>query len=290
MILYLSNDFSISFICSTLNINRSSYYKWLINYELSISKRVSILSNILTIYAHSKGIYGAPKIKKVLERQNIFISVRTVNNYMKILGIKSIITKTYRNNHMSRISDEERSLIINLIKNLDINRPNQVWTTDITYIKTVYDSNLYLVTFIDMFTKKIVAWNLGYKMDSELVNSTLKQAIQKEKPSPGLIVHSDKGSQFRAKSYRLILSQHNFVYSYTSLNHSCDENAAQESFHSLIKKEWLYQRTLYHYSDTKQAIFEYIDGFYNTTRIHSSIGYLSPIEFEKNYYFSKNPL
>lgn len=209
---------------------------------------------------------------------------------MQILGIRSIVIKSYRKQNMSRLSDEEKLLISNLIKNLDITHPNQVWTTDITYIKTVYDGTLYLITFIDLFTKKVVAWNLGFKMDSSLVNSTLKLAISKENPNPGLIVHSDKGSQFRAKSYRLILSSHNFVFSYTSLNHSCDENAAQESFHSLIKKEWLFHKTIYHYSDAHRLIFEYIEGFYNTSRIHSSLGYLSPLEFEKNYFSSKNPL
>lgn len=98
-----------------------------------------MLSIILSIYSDSKGIYGAPKTKKILERQNIFISVKTVNNYMRILGIKSVVVKSYRNTRLSRLSDEEKLLIVNLIKNLDISHPNQVWTTDITYIKTVYD-------------------------------------------------------------------------------------------------------------------------------------------------------
>lgn len=226
----------------------------------------------------------------MLQRIDIFISIRTVNNYMRILGIKSIVVKAYRKNQMSRLSDDEKLLIVNLIKNLDIVRPNQVWTTDITYIKTVYDGTLYLVSFIDQFTKKVIAWNLGFHMDSQLVNDTLHAAILKANPSPGLIVHSDKGTQFRAKSYRLILSQHNFVFSYTSLNHSCDENASQESFHSLLKKEWLHHHTIYHYSDAYQLIFEYIEGFYNTTRIHSSLGFLSPLEFENSYFSSKNPL
>lgn len=249
-----------------------------------------MLSTILSIYSDSKGIYGAPKIKKILERQNIFISVKTVNNYMRILGIKSVVVKSYRNTRLSRLSDEEKLLIVNLIKNLDISHPNQVWTTDITYIKTVYDGTLYLISFIDQFTKKVVAWNLGFKMDSTFVDSTLELAISKAKPLPGLIVHSDKGSQFRAKSYRSILTKNHFIFSYTSLGHSCDENAAQESFHALIKKEWLHHRVLYHYSDAYRLIFEYIEGLYNTTRIHSSLGHFSPLEFETNYFSSKNPL
>lgn len=249
-----------------------------------------MLSSILSIYSNSKGIYGAPKIKAMLERQNIFVSTRTVNHYMRILGIKSIVVKSYRNHNLSRISNEEKLLIVNLIKNLDITHPNQVWTTDITYIKTVYDGTLYLVSFIDLFTKKVISWQLGYKMDSSFVNSTLLSSISKANPSPGLIIHSDKASQFRAKSYRLILSKYNFIFSYTSLNHSCDENASQESFHASLKKEWLYQHTLYHFSDAHRLIFEYIEGFYNTTRIHSSLGYLSPLEFENLYFSSQNPL
>lgn len=127
-------------------------------------------------------------------------------------------------------------------------------------------------------------------MDSTFVDSTLELAISKAKPLPGLIVHSDKGSQFRAKSYRSILTKNHFIFSYTSLGHSCDENAAQESFHALIKKEWLHHRVLYHYSDAYRLIFEYIEGLYNTTRIHSSLGHFSPLEFETNYFSSKNPL
>ncbi len=114
-----------------------------------------MLSIILSIYSDSKGIYGAPKTKKILERQNIFISVKTVNNYMRILGIKSVVVKSYRNTRLSRLSDEEKLLIVNLIKNLDISHPNQVWTTDITYIKTVYDGTLYLISFLSYFQKNL---------------------------------------------------------------------------------------------------------------------------------------
>lgn len=110
--------------------------------------------------------------------------------------------------------------------------------------------------------------------------ATLKVAIEKRKPLPGLICHSDKGSQMRSKLYRDFLKSQHFVFSYTSLNHSCDENAAQESFHASLKKEKLYQMKLYTFEDAYKAIFDYIEGFYNPLRVHSSLGYLSPIEFE----------
>lgn len=198
---------------------------------------------------------------------------------MNILGIKSIVSSKFPYKR-STISDEEKLLIKNLIKTLDISHINQVWTTDFTYIKTVNEGDFYLITFIDQFSKMVVGWALLDNMKAESIIPVLKQAIKNRNPSPGLIIHSDKGAQFRSKLYRDFLYQSNFVYSYCSLNHSCDENAAQESWHSLLKKEWLSSLTLYTFEDAYKAIFDYIEGFYNPKRIHSSIGFISPYEFE----------
>ena len=207
---------------------------------------------------------------------------------MNILGIKSIVVKKFPKK-ISRITNEEKKNIVNLIKDLNITHINQVWTTDITYIKTINEGTFYLISFIDYFSKKVVAWDLFNRQTSKQVITVLKDAIQKRKPNPGIIIHSDKGSQLRSKEYRKFLSNNNMVFSYTSLNHSCDENAAQESFHALLKKEWLYQMKLYNYEDTYREIFNYIEGFYNSIRIHSSIGYMSPIDFEKSLQNSKTP-
>ena len=208
---------------------------------------------------------------------------------MVILGIKSIVTKRFPKK-ISRITDKEKSLIINLIKDLNITRLNQVWTTDITYIHTINDGTFYLISFIDYYSKKVVSWGLYDNQKTDKLIILLKKAIINRNPSPGLIVHSDKGSQMRSKLYRDFLKQHNMVFSYTSLNHSCDENAAQESFHSLLKKECLYQKKIYSFEDAYREIYNYIEGFYNPIRIHSSIGYLSPNNFEKKLEEVKNPL
>lgn len=132
----------------------------------------------------------------------------------------------------------------------------------------------------------MVGWYLGRTQKATDIEIALQNAIKKRKPLPGLIIHSDKGSQFRSKLYRKLLAENHFIFSYTSLNHSCDENAAQESFHASLKKEWLSTKTLYHYEDAYQHIFNYIEGFYNPKRLHSSLGYLSPISFEKSYFLS----
>lgn len=236
---------------------------------------------IVQIYAESDGIYGSPKITFILNNKYfITCSCSKVAKAMHFLGIRSIVIKRFPPKK-SRITDKERSLMVNLIKNLKITKINQVWTTDVTYIHTINDGTFYLITYIDLFSKKVISWGLYDNQKTGKLINTLKIAINNRNPSPGLICHSDKGSQMRSNSYRQFLKDHNFVFSYTSLNHSCDENAAQESFHSLLKKEKLYQINLYTYEDAYNAIFEYIEGFYNPIRVHSSLGYLSPDNFEK---------
>lgn len=199
---------------------------------------------------------------------------------MHLLGIRSIVSKKFPQKK-SHLTDTEKALIVNLIKDLDINHLNQVWTTDVTYIKTINEGTFYLITYLDYFSKKVVAWGLFKNQKTDKLIFVLKDAIKKRKPSPGLICHSDKGAPMRSKLYREFLKSNNFVFSYTSLNHSCDENAAQESFHASLKKEKLYQLKLYTFEDAYKAIYDYIEGFYNPIRLHSSIGYLSPNDFEK---------
>jgi len=242
-------------------------------------EKIYFLSSVLRVYRDSHGIYGAPKIKVALEEFNLFVSVKTVSNAMRILGIRSVVSKNFPKKQ-SRLSLEEKALIVNLIKHRIPSSINEVWTTDITFIHTVYDGTLYLISFIDLYSRKVVGWHLAFNMKTEMILVAFEKAIKKRKPNPGLIIHSDKGAQMRSALYRNTLSKHNCVFSYTSLHHSCDENPHQESWHSLLKKEWLSERTLYHFEDAYKTIFDYIEGFYNPIRLHSSIGYFSPDCFE----------
>lgn len=275
----LSKQYPLSTICSALGVHKASYLYWL-NHEKDDDTSARLYQRIISIYADSNGVYGAPKIRALLERlYGISISTPTVSRAMHTLGIKSIV-RTKFPYKKSRITDEEKKKIINLIKDLEITHLNQVWTTDVTYIQTINDGTFYLITYIDYYSKKVVAWDLCDDQKTDKLINILKKAIESRHPTPGLIVHSDKGTQMRSKNYRSFLSKHNLVFSYTSLNHSCDENAAQESFHSLLKKERLYLKSLYTKEDAYREIYNYIEGFYNPIRIHSSIGYYSPIEFE----------
>lgn len=207
---------------------------------------------------------------------------------MVILGIQSSVYTNFKH-HSSSLTEKEKSLIINRIKDFPLNNINQVWVCDITYIKTKNDGTVYLASIMDLFSRRILAWKVSDNMKQELVIEVFNMAYNFRKPDNLVIVHSDKGSQYRAYLYRQTLIKNNCVCSYTSLNHSCDENANQESFHSLIKKEHLYQKDLFTIEDVYRECQAYIEGFYNIKRIHSSLGYLSPIEFEKQLISQKPP-
>lgn len=265
--------------CSALGVSRASYSYWVNKGKKNEEKLISLCQQIIMIYSDSNGIYGCVKITKELKKRGIRCSTSKVSRIMKRLGIRSIVAEKFRLKH-NTLKDEEKKNIINLIKSLDVNRINQVWTTDITYIKTKTEGNCYLITFIDYYSKKVVAWNLTKSQKTKDILDVLKNAVEKRNPTPGLIIHSDKGSQMRSKEYREYLTKNNFIASYTSINHSCDENAAQESFHALLKKECIYQNKPNNFNEAYYAIYDYIENFYNSVRIHSSIGYKSPIDFE----------
>ncbi len=276
-----SKSFPVEAQCKILNVSRNAYYHWLNTFQDTQNERSQLFIDILQIFYDSHGTYGAPRITAVLHQNGSSISQKKVSNIMRILNISSIHSSNFPT-HKSSMTPEEILLINNLILNLSITHINQVWTTDITYIHTVYDGTLYLISFMDLFSRRIVGWTLGRSQKTSEVIVAFTNAIKKRKPLPGLIVHSDKGAQFRSHLYREFVMANGFLYSYTQLNHSCDQNANQESFHATLKKEWLSSKNLYYYEDTYKAIFDFIEGFYNIERLHSSLGYMSPIQFEKS--------
>ena len=273
-------SYSLNEICKLIGIPRSSYLYWEKTYDASIEKQADFVREVAVIYAKHKGIYGAPKIQKELAYKGVVCSVSKVSRSMRILGTKSVVTTRFQRK-TNALKEGEKKLIVNLIKDMETTRINQVWTTDITYIKTK-DGTFFLITFIDLYSRKVVAWGLKKAQKTKDILEVLKQALQSRKPEPGLIIHSDKGSQFRSAMYREFLSKNKLLPSYTSLNHSCDENANQESFHAQLKKECIYQKKIATFIEARYYIDDYINNFYNPVRLHSSIGYLPPVVFESS--------
>lgn len=278
----MSKDFSVNELCETLNINKSAYSYWYNHGRKTEQKRLEFYQTLISLYYEYNGLYGAPKLTILLNELGIKCSVSKVSRTLELLGIRCIVSAKFPKKK-SNISGEEKSLIVNLIKGLEITNLNQVWTTDISYIKTKKEGTFYLITFIDMCSRFVVSWGMFNRQTTDEILTVLESAVKKRNPPPGLIIHSDKGAQMRSRKYRDYLSNHNFVFSYTSLNHSCDENAQHESFHAQLKKECIYLKKPKTFNEAYLMIHNYIENFYNKKRIHSSLNYVSPMEFETKF-------
>lgn len=278
MIEKLRVKFEVKHISETLNINRSTYYyqttkkanAWAVENERLSQK-------IKNIWLESKKIYGAPKIHHKLIEAGEQVSLKRVQRLMKQSDIKSIVVKKWK------ASAHYQPVIarVNLLKqDFSTTTVNQKWTTDMTYIHTSQDGWTYLSSIQDLHTKKIIAWDLGRQMTEELVLKTLTKAINNTQTELSqLIIQSDLGTQYTAKNYEKLLKHHHIRHSYSRKGTPYD-NACIEAFHAVLKKEEVYQKTYQTYDEAHLAIFQYIEGFYNSNRIHSSIRYLTPLQAE----------
>lgn len=244
---------------------------------------------MLDIYHSSHGTYGAPRITFSLRKEGIMVTRRTVQNYMRELNIKSITFKKFRYKK-TNFRDYQYMRLKNLVKDTEIKKPNQVWTQDVTYIKLSDGSNAYLASVMDLYSRKIICHELSRGMTTDLILRVLNNAFIIRKPEKGLILHSDKGAQYRSERYKIFAYDHSALTSYTRIVFSCADNAAQESFHASFKKECFYQQKPKTFEETKELVFRYIEGFYNEKRIHSKLGYISPNQYERNYYARQRKL
>ena len=262
-----------------LGVSRSGYYSFL-NRRISAYKQRKevVKKKIQIIYNDSKQNYGAPKITKELRKAGEKIAERTVGKYMREMGIKAQWIKPWTKT--TRNSDFSNELHNILDKQFNPKRTNAVWCTDITYIWT-QNGFVYLNCVMDLFARKIIAWTLADTMEVSTVVETINKAKARRNIYMPLIIHSDRGSQYVSNTWRDATRSMQRSYSHSGYPY---DNACIESFHSLIKREWLNRFNIRNYNHAAyRLIFEYIETFYNTVRIHSHCDYMSPDEFEKLY-------
>ena len=266
-----------------LGVSRSGYRAFLNHKPSNMQQRKeSVKKKIKTIYNDSKQNYGAPKITKELQKSGEVISERTVGKYMKEMGIRAQWVKPWTTT--TRDSDFSKELHNILNEQFNPDRPNAVWCTDITYIWT-RDGFVYLTSIMDLYARKIIAWTLSDNMEVSCVINTINKAKERRNTDLPLIIHSDRGSQYVSKAYREATEKYQLSYSHTGYPY---DNACIESFHSLIKREWLNRFAIADFNQAYRLVFEYIETFYNTVRSHSHCGYMSPNEFEKLYMYVAN--
>lgn len=261
-----------------LGVSRSGYRAFL-QHRISLSEqhKGTIKDKILDIYNRSKQNYGAPKITNELHKSGETIAERTVGKYMKEMNLKAQWIKPWTTT--TKGSDFSKKLHNVLDEQFNPERPNAVWCTDITYIWT-YDGFVYLTSIMDLFARKIIAWTLSESMEVSYVIETIHKAKARRDTDLPLILHSDRGSQYVSKAYREATEKYQLSYSHKGYPY---DNACIESFHSLIKREWLNRFQIANYSQSYRLIFEYIETFYYTVRSHSHCNYMSPDEFERLY-------
>ncbi len=261
-----------------LGVSRSGYRAFL-NRKVSpaCQRKEAVKKEIQKIYDNSKQNYGAPKITKELRKSGETIAQRTVGKYMREMGIKAQWIKPWTTT--TRDSDFSNELHNILDAQFNPERPNAVWCTDITYIWT-QDGFVYLNCIMDLFARKIIAWTLSNNLEVSSVIATINKAKACRNTDLPLIIHSDRGSQYVSSAWREATETMQRSYSHSGYPY---DNACIESFHSLIKREWLNRFNIKDYNHAYRLVFEYIETFYNTVRIHSHCDYMSPDEFEKMY-------
>ncbi|MBC9785953.1 IS3 family transposase [Heliobacterium chlorum] len=259
-------------MCQLFEVSRSNYYAWK-NRKPSQRKQTDaqLVEAIKESHQASGGIYGVDKILADVREQQP-CSRKRVHRLMRENGIRSIRLRKYK---ATTNSNHKLPVAENLLnQNFKVDAPNKVWVSDITYIPTE-EGWSYVATVKDLFHKGIVGWAIGSTMTRELVIQALKSAIQRHRPTAGLIHHSDRGSQYCSKEYQALLSQHHMKAS-MSRKGNCYDNACAETFFSTMKNELIHLRRFTTRDEVREAIFEYIEIFYNRRRRHQSLDYMTP--------------
>ena len=266
-------------MCKVFCISRSSYYKWL---KGGLPKR-KLEAGILTkeikeIFKMSKGTYGSPRIAAELKRKGFKASRPRVAKLMRENGLKSKVRKKYR---VTTDSNHKYPIAKNLLgRNFSPGAICKSWVSDITYVRTK-QGWLYLTIILDLFDRQVIGWSLSKTMlTSDTVIPAWKMAVSKRKISGELIFHSDRGVQYACKEFTRLLKANSLVMQSMSRKANCWDNAVAESFFKTLKTEWVYHQKYKTIEEAELSVFEYIEIWYNRKRLHSALGYCTPVEFE----------
>jgi putative transposase len=268
-----------------MGVSKSGYYRFK-QHRVSAQKmrKHHIQLQISRHFLASKRIYGAPKITVLLQREGIHVTEKTVGNYMREKGLRAIWTKKYTRTTINPDFDTQLTNVLQ--RNFTPDKPNTVWVTDITYVHT-QAGFVYLTSFMDLFSRKIISWHVHSSLETTHVLTALTAAKDARQFDEPLVIHSDRGCQFVSEAYKKETPLATFIRSYSQKATPWD-NACIESFHALIKREWLHRYVIKDLTHARALIFEYIETFYNTQRIHSYCGYVSPYDFEHQFYTVSN--
>jgi putative transposase len=274
------DQWPVRLLCQTLEVSPAGYYAWRSRpASPARRRRDALLVHARAIHQEVKRRYGSPRLHAELVARGHGCCVNTVAKLMADNGLRA---KTARKFRHTTDSNHDLAVADNLLaRQFDPDRPNVAWSADITYIPTA-DGWLYLAVVEDLFSRMIVGWSMDQSMTSRLVVDALDMAVRRRLPAGGLVAHSDRGSQYASAHYQRLLGKHGITCSMSGLA-QCWDNAPVESFFASLKKELVHHEEYTSREEAKASLFEYVEAFYNRARRHSSLGYLSPAEFERSY-------
>lgn len=271
-------EFCVSTMCRLLAVSRSGFYAWRRRPESRHSREDrGLLACIEAIHRDKREAYGAVKTWHELRAQGMACGRHRVARLRKQAGIEAKRKRRFRLTTQSRHSDPVADNVLQ--RRFSADRPDQVWVGDITFIPT-QAGWLYVAVLLDLYARRVVGWAMSPYIDSNLVTAALRMALARRRPKPGLIHHTDQGRQYAAGSYRHELCQYGIQAS-MSRKGDCFDNACAESFISTLKNELVHHVQFKTREEARIAIFEYIEVFYNRQRLHQTLGYLSPAEYER---------
>jgi transposase InsO family protein len=268
----------VRLLCEALDVSTTGYYAWRDRpASARQQERDALLVQIRAIHTEFKARYGSPRIHAELVARGHSCCVNTVAKAMRDNGI---VAKTAKKSRCTTDSNHELPVAENLLdRQFDPGFPNEAWVADITYLPT-REGWLYLAAVEDLYSRRVVGWSLAEHLESRLVVDALALAVERRLPGEGLLAHSDRGSQYASDHYQLLLAKHGITCS-MSRRADCWDNAPMESFFASLKKELVHGADFTTRAQARAAVIEYIEVFYNNQRRHSSLGYVSPAEYEQ---------
>ena len=275
--------FRLRSMCRVLEVSSSGYYAWLNRFASSRDQANEDLTKLIRAsHIKSRRTYGSPRITEDLRETGLMCSK---NRVARVMRDKKIVAKVTRRFKATTNSDHKLPVAPNLVnQNFVAERPDQLWTSDITYIWT-HEGWLYLAVVLDVCTRMIVGWSASNRMTTALIITALDQAVLRRRPAPGTIFHSDRGSQYASHELRKALEHHGIVPSMGSTG-SCYDNAITESFFHTLKTDFIHHTKFLTRRQAHLELFDYIEIFYNRQRRHSSINNMSPEAFYKSLNLS----
>jgi putative transposase len=278
------DSFPVAVACEVLEVSTSGYYASLDRAPSPRARRTArIRQAVRSVHAQSHGIYGSVKIAQTLQQRDDMEHAcrNTVAQAMREMGLKSRVRRAFTPT-TTRVDPNRAAAPNTLDQDFIATRPNRKWVTDITYLPTE-QGWVYLAVVLDLFSRKAVGWAIGASLETELVSTALRRAIEARRPEGGeLLHHSDRGSQYTSEAYQRTLRALGIECS-MSRTGCCYDNAVMERFFWSLKHEWTKHETFDDLAAARLSVFKYIETFYNAVRLHQTLGYQSPNQYEADH-------